>query len=150
MQTLKDPLLYYMAEKKTEEMIFIPEVMFYPARMRMRNFLDEVLSTLTTEPIQEVDGSFSDALTNYLFRAGNPFGVDLAALNIQRGRDHGLRPYNDYRQLTGLPRYTSFNQFGSEIGKKLGSVYATVDDVDLWVGGLLEEKAPGSIVGPTF
>lgn len=29
-------------------------------------------------------------------------------------------------------------------------MYATVDDIDLWVGGLLEPKAPGSILGITF
>lgn len=32
----------------------------------------------------------------------------------------------------------------------MSKVYATVDDIDLWVGGLLEEKVPGSIVGATF
>lgn len=50
-----------------------------------------------------------------MFRAGNPFGVDLAAINIQRGRDHGLRPYNDYRELVGQPRIKSFEEFGPEV-----------------------------------
>lgn len=36
------------------------------------------------------------------------------------------------------------------MGDKLSKVYASVDDIDLWVGGLLETKIPGSIVGPTF
>lgn len=36
------------------------------------------------------------------------------------------------------------------MAEKLKSVYASVDDIDLWVGGLLEPKAPGSIVGITF
>ncbi|XP_066256998.1 chorion peroxidase [Euwallacea similis] len=136
--------------KKMDEIIAIPEIMFYPSRMRHQEFLDEALSTLTTEPLQEVDASLSDALTKYMFRGGNPFGVDLAAINIQRGRDHGLRPYNEYRELIGLPRIRDFSEFGPEMGSKLGSVYESVDDVDLWVGGLLEDKAPGSLVGPTF
>lgn len=54
-----------------------------------------------------------------MFRAGNPFGVDLASINIQRGRDHGLRAYNDYRELVGQPRITSFDEFGPEVIKKL-------------------------------
>lgn len=59
-----------------------------------------------------------------MFRAGQPFGVDLAALNIQRGRDHGLRPYNDYRVLVGLTRITAFEEFGGEVnfGSKINGI----------------------------
>ncbi|KAK9879276.1 hypothetical protein WA026_004121 [Henosepilachna vigintioctopunctata] len=147
--SIVDGQLKVYGTKKMEEIIFIPEVMFHPSRMRKRHFFDQILSTLTTEPIQEVDDCFSDALTRYMFRAGNPFGIDLAALNIQRGRDHGIRPYNDYRELVGLSRYTSFNDFGPK-GEALRKVYASVDDVDLWVGGLFEEKPEGSMVGYVF
>lgn len=50
-----------------EEMISIPEVMFHPARMRKRLFLDELLSTLTTEPIQEVDTCMSEGVCELKF-----------------------------------------------------------------------------------
>lgn len=33
---------------------------------------------------------------------------------------------------------------------KLSSVSASNEDIDLWVGGLLETKAPGAIFGQTF
>ncbi|KAL3279197.1 hypothetical protein HHI36_016710 [Cryptolaemus montrouzieri] len=144
-----DGQLKIYGSKKMEEIIFIPEAMFHPSRMRKRHFFDQILSTLTTEPLQEVDEFFSDAMIRYMFRGGNPFGVDIASLNIQRGRDHGIRPYNDYRELVGLPRYTSFEEFGRK-GDALKSVYSSVDDVDLWVGGLLEEKPEGSMVGYVF
>lgn len=48
---------------KMEEIISLPEIMFHPSRMRKRHFYDELLSTLTTEPIQEVDSSISDAVS---------------------------------------------------------------------------------------
>lgn len=46
-----------------EEIIFIPEVMFHPSRMRKRLFFDQVLSTLTNDPIQAADEFFSDAVS---------------------------------------------------------------------------------------
>lgn len=56
-----------------------------------------------------------------MFRGGNPFGVDLASLNIQRGRDHGLRPYNDYRELTGQHRIKSFDEYPPEVFENIFS-----------------------------
>lgn len=33
---------------------------------------------------------------------------------------------------------------------RLAAVYISVDDVDLWVGGLAEDDVPGAMVGPLF
>ncbi|KAK4882891.1 hypothetical protein RN001_006210 [Aquatica leii] len=148
--SMVDGILKIYGKNKMEAAIDIPEIMFHPARLRKTEFFDQVLTTMTNDPIQDVDNSVSEALTKYMFRAGNPFGVDIASINIQRGRDHGLRPYNDYRELVGQARIKSFEEFGEELGNKLKTVYASVDDIDLWVGGLLEPKYGGSVLGLTF
>ncbi|KAH8276325.1 hypothetical protein KR026_011884 [Drosophila bipectinata] len=133
-----------------DEVVNIPDVMFNPSRMRKREFYDDMLRTLYTQPMQQVDSSITQGLSRFLFRGDNPFGLDLAAINIQRGRDQGLRSYNDYLELMGAPKLESFLQFPSEIGQKLARAYRTPDDIDLWVGGLLEQSVEGGVVGGTF
>ena len=51
-------------------------------------------------------------------------GFDLVSLNIQRGRDHGIPSYNEFRETVGLPRITSFSdpRLGTS-GPALASVY---------------------------
>ncbi|KAJ0177584.1 hypothetical protein K1T71_006457 [Dendrolimus kikuchii] len=132
------------------EAISLPEVMFQPSRLRLRHFLDRLLMGLTTQPMQTVDPFVTEGLTRYMFHGVNPYGVDLASINIQRGRDYGVRSYNHYRRLIGLAPYVDFSQFTPNTAHRLSSVYASPEDIDLWVGGLLEETVDGGIVGPTF
>ncbi|GMV90800.1 MAG: putative peroxidase [Candidatus Hydrogenedentota bacterium] len=101
---------------------------------------------------QEVDSFIVDDVRNFLFGPPGSGGFDLASLNIQRGRDHGLPDYNAVRVAAGLPARTDFTQISSDPGVQnaLASMYASVDDIDLWVGGLAEDHVPGAIVGETF
>ncbi|XP_034116256.1 chorion peroxidase [Drosophila albomicans] len=130
--------------------IEIPDVMFNPSRLRQPAFYDDMLQTLFTQPMQEVDSSITHGLSRYLFRGDNPFGLDLAALNIQRGRDQGLRSYNDYLELMGAPKLRHFGIFPKEVADRLSSVYRSPDDIELWVGGLLEKAVQDGFVGITF
>ncbi|WKX96700.1 hypothetical protein Q1695_012831 [Nippostrongylus brasiliensis] len=81
-------------------------------------------------------------------------GADMATINIQRGRDHGLKPYNEYRKLCQLKPITNFNEWPEVTEKvvreRVAQLYRTPDDLDLYVGGILEEPIQGSLVGPTF
>jgi hypothetical protein len=76
--------------------------------------------------------------------------LDLASLNIQRGRDHGLADYNTMRAAYGLPRVTSFAQITSntDLQNKLRALYGSVNNIDAWVGALAEDHVAGSSTGP--
>lgn len=93
-----------------------------------------------------------DDVRNFLFGAPSNGGFDLVSLNIQRGRDHGLPSYNDAREAMGLPRFSSFAQLTSnaELQTKLAIAYTSINDVDLWVGGLAENKYQDAMVGELF
>jgi len=114
--------------------------------------IDPILKYLSSDPSSEVDTKVVDSLRNFLFGPPGAGGLDLASLNIQRGRDHGLADYNTTREAVGLPRVASFAQITSntDLQAKLESLYGTVDNIDLWVGGLAEDHVAGSSVGETF
>jgi hypothetical protein len=78
--------------------------------------------------------------------------MDLAALNIQRGRDHGLPSYNDAREDFGLERKSSFEEISSnaETVARLSEAYESVNDIDIWVGGLAEDAYQRSMLGELF
>ncbi|XP_076452125.1 chorion peroxidase-like [Babylonia areolata] len=102
---------------------------------------------------QPADRFLVAEVTGHLFenQEGERKGFDLAALNIQRGRDHGLPSYNTFREILGLGRLNSFRHpaLGSA-GYKLQQVYADVNDIDLFPGGMSEPVHDGGLVGETF
>ncbi|PAV56798.1 hypothetical protein WR25_05054 [Diploscapter pachys] len=80
--------------------------------------------------------------------------IDMASMNIQRGRDHGLRTYNDYRRFCRLAPLTSFNDWSevtdAAVRNRVAELYKDINEIDLYVGGILEEPQTGSTLGPTF
>ena len=88
-------------------------------------------------------------MRNFLFGPPGAGGFDLASLNIQRGRDHGLPSYNDVRRGFGLTPRASFAEVSSDpiTQTRLASVYADVEEIDLWVGALAEDPFNGGHVG---
>lgn len=117
--------------------------------------IDELLRGIVTSSIETFDNSVTEEVTNHLFEeARKPFsGMDLIALNLQRGRDHGLQPYNYYRGLCNMTVARRFEDLSGEMTPsaiaKLKRVYEHVDDIDLFSGGISETSLHGALVGPT-
>jgi len=107
------------------------------------------LRGLASQIPQEVDCYLVDGVRNFLFGPPGAGGFDLASLNIQRGRDHGLPRYNQVRQDFGLAPKTSFAAITSDPGlqSRLAAAYATPDDLDVWVGALAEDHANDGLCG---
>jgi peroxidase len=112
--------------------------------------IDGILKYGASTQSEELDNQIVDSLRNFLFGQPGQGGFDLASLNIQRGRDHGLADYNSTRAAYGLPRVTGFAQISSDpaVQQSLQSLYGTVDNIDLWVGALAENHVAGGSVGP--
>ncbi|XP_012227189.1 peroxidase-like [Linepithema humile] len=125
-----------------------------PGIIERGNNLDDLARGLCTQAQKQADVYFDREITQFFFRRGRALGSDLRAIDIQRDRDHGLASYNDYREYCGLPRAKAFTDFADYISlqniQKLASLYVSVDDVEVTVGGSLEMLVPGTLSGPTF
>jgi len=133
------------------EPVPLSQAFFNPNLLRSTG-VDPVLKYLASDRAEEIDTQVVDSLRNFLFGAPGQGGLDLAALNIQRGRDHGLADYNSTRAAFGLPKVTSFEQISSDpaVQKQLKQLYGNVNNIDLWVGGLAENHIQSGNMGETF
>ncbi|MGC9502693.1 peroxidase family protein [Baaleninema sp.] len=127
--------------------------------------LDVIFRGLTSKLSQDVDTRVADdlrnALPNFIGAIPIPLGAvgfDLVSANLQRGRDRGVADYNQLRRTLaeqypelGIRPVTSFAEITSdpELHAALESVYGTVEDIDPWIGLLIEDPVPGSSFGPT-
>jgi len=122
---------------------------FFQPQEIIDNGIDPILRGLAKQKAQLVDTKIVDPVRNFLFGPPGAGGFDLASLNIQRGRDHGLPSYNQMRVDYGLAPKADFADVTSDaaLAAGLASVYADVDSIDPWVGALAEDHLPGAMVG---
>ncbi|KAB7494883.1 Chorion peroxidase [Armadillidium nasatum] len=119
-------------------------------------YVDGLVNALTLQNAQTLDSRITQELSNHLFETPSTrgFGMDLMSLNIQRGRDHAISTYNAMREVFGVGRARTFldlkNTTPEELIIRIQGVYRSVDDIDLWIGGMTETSVPDGLLGPTF
>jgi hypothetical protein len=119
-----------------------------PALYKTSADVDAVVRGFLRQPHEKVDCIVADGVRNTLvIDEPGSFGTvfDLPTINLMRGRELGLPSYNEARVGFGLPRVTRYSQaFDVKATRRLSSIYANPDQIDLFAGGICERAAfPG-------
>ncbi|XP_029009545.2 eosinophil peroxidase [Betta splendens] len=129
--------------------------LFASWRVVQEGGIDPVLRGLLLSPakLQTPGQMMVEELTERLFQAQGGMPLDLGALNLQRGRDHGLPGYSSWRRFCGLSVPNSTSELAEILGNttlahKFQLLYGTPHNIDLWVGAISEPAVPGGRVGP--
>jgi peroxidase len=139
--------------------LLLEEAVFNPA-VGLAAGIAPVIQGMLQQRQLKIDVFFDDAIRNK-FERNRYLRIhprDLFAVDIERCRDLKCSSYNKIRQAYGLPPVTSFAQLATitsdpklsaALASALSSLYESVDEVDVFLGMLLEEPAtPGNSVGP--
>ncbi|XP_002929454.1 eosinophil peroxidase [Ailuropoda melanoleuca] len=124
-------------------------------RVVLEGGIDPILRGLMATPakLNRQDSMLVDELRDRLFQQVRRIGLDLAALNMQRSRDHGLPGYNAWRRFCGLSQPRNLAQLSRVLqnpglARKFLNLYGTPDNIDIWIGAIAEPLLPGARVGP--
>ena len=149
--TLLSPDLLLLNADGDRTRISLARAFFNPSHVEEHG-ISAILLGFASQSAQEVDTLVISEVRNMLLRGPEGPMFDLAALNIQRGRDHGVGDYNAVRRAFGLSPAESFADISSDpdVQQTLLEAYGDVGDLDLWVAALAEDHLPDSMVGSTL
>lgn len=130
---------------------------FAPWRLVDEGGVDPLMRGMFMTPakLKTSTQNLNSELTEQLFYHAHAVALDLAAINIQRGRDHGLAPYTKWRKVCKMSDVDTFDDLANEISnpeirERLKELYGSVHNIDVFVGGILEDQVEGGKVGPLF
>uniref|UniRef100_A0A3B4YEW5 Eosinophil peroxidase n=1 Tax=Seriola lalandi dorsalis TaxID=1841481 RepID=A0A3B4YEW5_SERLL len=155
------PFMFRLDEKYKENSKFpsplLHKAFFAPWRIVFEGGVDPILRGLVGRQakLNTQDQMMTDELRDRLFKFSAELALDLGALNMQRGRDHGLPGYNQWRKFCGLSQPRNLAQLArvmnnTDLAKNLLDLYGTPDNIDVWLGGVAEPFVRGGRVGPLF
>ncbi|XP_078731526.1 peroxidasin homolog isoform X1 [Lampetra fluviatilis] len=158
--TLINPVLYRLDDSFQpipQGNLPLHRAFFSPYRIVNEGGIDPLLRGMFAVPgkMRVPSELLNTELTERLFFMAHTVALDLAATNIQRGRDHGIPPYNDYRLFCNLTSARDFEDLRNEIRnphirEKLRRLYGTPQNIDLFPALMVEELVPGTRLGPTL
>lgn len=151
---LNDQLLRYDADGLVyaDGHLSLTSAFFNPDAIATDASLAALLRGLASQQANEVDTQAVESVRSFLFGDPSVGGLDLIAMNLQRGRDHGLADYNTIRKEYGLKKVTTFEQItqDAELAEALEAMYGTVNNIDAWIGLMAEDHMDGASVGQTL
>ena len=115
---------------------------------------DPLLRGMLRSHSRELDEFVNRVFTTQLVApSDDALGEDLASRNIQRGREYGIPSYRDFQNYCNDNYGDSQTFMPSATIARMRLIYGRsgyTNGMDLWVGGLAEDKLEGSNLGPTF
>lgn len=174
--------MFFSARSIHDEILELKNEFYKPRDLGRANELDRIQAAILQQNAMAMDSGYVDDVTRYRFQYstdsdGGGGGTDVLALDILRGRDHGLRRYIEYVRLCSTGGRTAVQSwddlreliddkvciYRKEIGlfkligfyfgqnlDRLKSVYSSVDEIDLIIGAISERPKLDATVGPTF
>lgn len=118
--TLINPILYRLDENFEpipQGHLPLHRAFFSPYRIVNEGGIDPLLRGLfgVAGKMRVTSQLLNTELTEKLFSMAHAVALDLAAINIQRGRDHGIPPYHDFRVYCNLSSANTFEDLRNEI-----------------------------------
>ncbi|XP_064292366.1 peroxidase-like [Plodia interpunctella] len=104
------------------------------------------------QPAARFDYNLDPDIAERIF-GGLQRAADLSSIDIKRGRDHGLPPYNAYRKICGLPvahKWEDIKEIVPDKLEQLKRLYVDVNDLELMPAIYSEKWVKGAFVGPTL
>ncbi len=136
------------------EPLQLRDLFFNPLIVNDYGGIEPFIKGMGAQPQQMLDAKIVNDVRNFLF--GPPEagigGLDLASININRGRERGLADLNTVRQSFGLEPYSIVQEISGNAAVfiPLQSLYPNINNIDAWVGMLAEDPMPGAIFGETI
>lgn len=136
----------------------LSDIMLRPTEAFENGGLDSICRGMLVNPGTSFDTHFTDQIQNHLFEtsafSAQTKRFSLSAINIMRGRDHGLPSYVEFRRLVGLQAdlksFDDLVEIPPSARDLLKRVYKNVRDIDAYTGGTSEVNLSGALLGPTF
>lgn len=97
----------------------LSEVFMRPTILQRDDNYDSFVRGMATQSFQKADTNFDIEVKEFLLKHLRKYGDDIRSIDIQRGRDHGINRYNNYRELCGLKRAEKWEDFLDVMNEKV-------------------------------
>ena len=126
------------------------DAFFAPDQFKRGLGTDPIMRGWVSFNARRMDEFMNSVLTTQLFQTKFSPGLDLASLNLQRGRDHGLSPYLIYKNFC-FEKFGIASDFENDLTLvRFLKLYGSLDTAELWLSGMAETRLQDGLLGATF